>query len=369
VNSRLSPLGVTFPFFVAPMVGLSHVGLRELVRYYTPTRLRPLLFTEMLSTRRLPSESMQTTAQARVAPGDRGLVIPQILGNDERYIAPSLAKLQELDPWGIDINMGCPVTHTLKHNWGFRLVGQPEYAAGVVAVTKKHSKVPVSVKLRGDTGVLALADLEQQSHGSLFPESAADLLAGFVRRLADAGADWVTIHPRPGRVKHRGAADWALVAAVRHRVGIPVVANGDIQTAQDALHVVSELGCDGAMFARAICARPWLLWQTARALGVVDHPELVKHRSEPPTIGVDEGQEYMHAVQRLISVLVSFGFEDSDVVDRVRFFCATGSRWYQFGHDFWRVTTKAKSVAALRDAVDDYARRCVNPSISRVNFL
>lgn len=369
MTSRFQSLGVEFPFFVAPMVGLSHVGLRSLVRHYTPASLRPLLFTEMLSTRRLPSENMLTTEQVRIVAGDRGAVIPQILGNEERYIAPSLAKLAMLEPWGVDINMGCPVTHTLKHNWGFRLVGQADYAAAVVAMTKKHARVPVSVKLRGDLEALVQSSRDPGVQvGPVYDEQGAELLARFVQGLADAGADWVTVHPRPGKSKHRGAANWQLVAKLRRLVKLPVVANGDIQTASDALQVVGELGCDGAMFARVVCARPWILWQVAHALGILDQPPGVLHRTAPPTFGEEEGQEYIVAVLLLIDNLVEQGFAESDVCERIQFFCATGSRWYQFGHDFWKTTTKAKTVAGLRAAVVDYGERYANPSRARVTL-
>jgi tRNA-dihydrouridine synthase len=317
----------------------------------------------MLSTRRLPSENLKTSEEIRISPADRNSFVPQILGNEEEFIAPSMRKLAELEPWGVDINMGCPVTHTLRHNWGFRLVGQPDYAAQVVAMTKRHANCPVSVKLRGDAAAFSVGG------ESLDEEQSSIVLTDFVRRLVDAGADWITIHPRPGRLKHRGPANWALVAAIRNNLQIPVVANGDIQTAEDALAVTNGLGCDGAMFARAVCARPWVLWQTARALGCDGQPAQITHRTLPPVIGDDEGHEYIHAVLKLIEILSSYTSNERYICDRVQFFCATGSKWYQFGHDFWRVTTKAQGVDDLRQRVAAYGERYVNPSYARVSFI
>lgn len=87
--TRMSALGIDFPFLVAPMVGLSNVAFRQLIRSYTPRGLNVLTFTEMLSTRRLPDEKLSTTNELKTAEDER-FFIPQLLGNQEEYIAPSV---------------------------------------------------------------------------------------------------------------------------------------------------------------------------------------------------------------------------------------------------------------------------------------
>ena len=86
---------VNFPIIFAPMAGLSHVAFRQLVRTYLPANAETLLFTEMLSTRLLPSEEVGETPQTKIAEGEEDLV-PQLLGNDESWIAPSIRKLMRL---------------------------------------------------------------------------------------------------------------------------------------------------------------------------------------------------------------------------------------------------------------------------------
>ena len=98
------------------MVGLTHVAFRQLIRSYVPSGLEVLLFTEMLSSRRLPSERLDDVESLKCAPNETNL-IPQLLGNEEKFIEPSIKRLMAKSPWGIDINMGCPTSHTLKHNW------------------------------------------------------------------------------------------------------------------------------------------------------------------------------------------------------------------------------------------------------------
>jgi len=350
-RTRLSILGLEFPFMVAPMVGLSNVAFRELVRSYTPVGLNPLRFTEMLSTRRIPDEKLETTNELKTAP-EEAFFVPQLLGNEEQYIAPSVKKLAQTNPWGFDINMGCPVSHTLKHNWGVRLMGDPGYAAQVVEWTKRSSDKPVSVKLRGSAG-----ESEQ-----------LDYLLQFTAALESAGADWLTIHPRPRAQQHKGVANWDLVREVARVRKIPVVANGDIQTAHDALRMLTEFSADGAMIARAATARPWIMWQIAELTGSTVAPFGREHEKCPWT-PEEEGREYINACLKLLVLMQQFFPKEEYVLEKFRFFAATGSRWYQFGHSFWKMCTKAKSCAELRDSIEDFGRRFENPSYQRVKFL
>ncbi|UXR65007.1 tRNA-dihydrouridine synthase family protein [Bdellovibrio bacteriovorus] len=138
---------VNFPLCLAPMVGLTHVALREVMREYLPSDAYTIWPTEMLNSRRVPGENLETTPETMRSPDENGLV-PQILGNEEGPIAESVKRLIEWGAEAIDINMGCPVQKALKHNYGVALMGDPTYAAEVVRMTVKNSTVPVSVKLR-----------------------------------------------------------------------------------------------------------------------------------------------------------------------------------------------------------------------------
>src|SRR4029077_12734587 len=102
--------------------------------------------TEMLSSRRLPSERVGSTPQTLCAEGEIDLV-PQLLANEERFIRESLRKLAAIAPAGIDINMGCPVKQALSHNWGVALMGDIGYASGVVAAARRCTDLPLSVKM------------------------------------------------------------------------------------------------------------------------------------------------------------------------------------------------------------------------------
>jgi tRNA-dihydrouridine synthase B len=334
--NRLEKLGVHFPYFVAPMVGISHVAFRELVRFYTPPSLQPLLFTEMISSRRLPQEHVGEVDSLRTSPGEDNL-IPQLLCNEESFIEQSMHKLRMLYPWGIDINMGCPATQTLKHNWGVQLMHDKSKAADVVRFAKKYCDLPISVKLRA-------------ALGREFDEA---YLLEFTEALEDAGADWLTIHCRTQSQGHRGYAHWTEVEKVAQARKIPIVANGDIHTWQDALSVRANHGVDGVMIARAATARPWILWQIAHGLGLPDKPANAT-RDLPPLTPEDEAQEYFASILRLSCLLEEYYGNSAETLRKIHLHLTISSRWLFFGHDFLVRAKRCPTLSDLRDFVNTY---------------
>ena len=350
-SSRLERHGITFPFMIAPMVGLSHVAFRELIQAYTPAGLMPLRFTEMLSTRRVPNERLDSVYELRTAQDEAGFV-PQLLGNEERFIRPSVERLSQLHPWGFDINMGCPVSHTLRHNWGVRLMGDPGYAAEVVRITRSCTKLPLSVKLRGGAG----------------DRTDTDYLLQLTQQLEDAGADWLTIHPRARSQGHKGTANWEAAQVVAQARKIPVVVNGDIQTADDAIAALAHWKFDGAMIARAATARPWILWQIAAKLGI-DACPIGRTMEELPTTLAMESREHFRALLLFGDLLRKYCPSEEGRLKRMRFFVLNGSKWFMFGHAFWKATTKGKTLYEVCEIIEDYSGRYAHEMHERIEFL
>ena len=328
---KSSNIHINFPFFLAPMVGLSHVALRETLRHYTPEGAQSLVFTEMLSSRRLSAERVGDRPETKYAPEEKNLV-PQLLANEERFIEIALGKLETMQPAAVDINMGCPVNKALKHNWGVALMGDPKYAEEVVRATVRHSQRPVSVKLR--TGL----------------EDDPEYLIDFSRMLEAAGASWLTIHPRIASQQRRGFARWDYLGRVRDAVKIPVIGNGDVQTAEDALNLLRRTGCDGVMIGRAAVARPWILWQIGEKTGFAPPPGF---EGESPADAYREGKEYPRAFRKFRDVSKTF-FAPEDAKRRSRFFVHWGGRWLAFGHEFWRRVNAAPDLEAMEKISDEF---------------
>jgi tRNA-dihydrouridine synthase B len=337
-SSRLAQLTfgngtrVNFPIVFAPMAGLSHVAFRQVVRSYLPAGASALLFTEMLSTRLLPLEDVGQTPQTLVAPGEEDL-IPQLLGNTEELIAQSIEKLKAIRPAGIDINMGCPVSKVLKHNWGVALMGDIAYAEKVVRETRRHTTLPLSVKMR--TGLT----------------DDPGYLVDFAQMLQDAGADWITLHPRIQAQHRKGSANWSYIARVREAVRIPVVGNGDVQESDDVLRMRAATGCDGVMVARASTARPWIFWQVGESLGL-PAPE-GREGEQAPRTPAEEGREYGRALNYFCDELQE-RFLPEQQLPRLRLFLAWGHKWLFFGHYLSTRVNRCADLPAARKLIDTF---------------
>ena len=320
---------VNFPILFAPMAGLSHVAFRQLVRSYLPRGANSLLFTEMLSTRLLPLEQVGHTPQTRISSEEADLV-PQLLGNDPELIERSVERLKTIRPAGIDINMGCPVSKVLKHNWGVGLMGDIRYAERVVRSTRRATDLPLSVKMR--TGLT----------------DDPFYLVEFVQMLEEAGVDWVTLHPRLQTQHRRGQANWEYIGRVREAVRIPVVGNGDVQEAGDILRMQLETGCDGVMVARAATARPWIFWQAGEDLGWP--PPEGRQAERAPRTSAEEGLEYRRALDYFCDRL-EFHFSTAEQMPRLKLFLAWGNKWVFFGHHLWKQVNRCADLPSARAAI------------------
>lgn len=319
-----------FPLTLAPMVGLSHLALRRLIRRYTPENALTLWPTEMLNSRRLPMQLLGETPETLRDPDESGLN-PQILGNEEQFITPSLKKLEDWGASAVDINMGCPVRRALKHNYGVALMGDPSYAQEIVRMTVRNTRLPVSVKLRSG-------------------QSRADEnnLLKFVEGLQQSGASWICLHPRFGEDKRRGRADWPQIKMLRQNLDLPIIGNGDVQTAEDALAMLDLTGCDKVMIGRALTARPWLFWQVGERLGFPAPKDFPNQKA--PQGPEEEAYAYGEAVLFFIQTCREL-FEENQAIRKVRFYLSTSHVWLNFGHSLLSKSMKAKTLDDIESAV------------------
>jgi len=329
------------------MVGLTHVALRRLIGDYMPLNATTHWPTEMLNSRRVPNENLKTTLETLRRPEENNLV-PQILGNEAVAIEKSVLRLvNEWGAAGIDINMGCPVQKALKHNYGVALMGDVDYAARVVEITKKYSDVPVSVKLR-----------------AVGSEKSIPELIKFVQKLVDAGADWITLHPRTAAQKRKGNSDWSQITELKKyfkkNVQLPIIGNGDIQTFHDVTQMLTETKADKVMAGRALAARPWMMWQLGEILDF-EAPVGFEHKKAPQTPEA-EGAEYGKCLLKFIdyceeSFMQEAGATEALTLRKIQFFIRTTQVWLEFGHTLMAKCSRAQNLSDLRNIVVDFFKQ------------
>lgn len=321
---------VLFPLAMAPMVALSHVVLRECVRDYLPENINCLWPTEMLSSRRLPNEKIGQVAELQFSPRDhQSFLVPQILGNEEKFIAPSLKKIEEFGARGVDINMGCPVKKILKHNHGVALMGDADYAARVVEITAKNTSLPVSVKLR--TGV----DRYQEEE-----------FISFLKKIESAGAQWVTIHPRLGIEKRRGRAKWELLDHIQKQIRIPIYGNGDIQCLNDVKERLGQTNVPVLVVGRAMTARPWLFRQYLESID----SSLEKIAPQSPE---EEAQEYARFLLKSLDYYEQY-FDETKALKLFKFMTRHGSVWLEFGNYLQGTLTSCQNFEQIRKSIHHF---------------
>jgi nifR3 family TIM-barrel protein len=238
----------------SPLAGVSDRIFRGLVRRWAPDAL---LFTEMVNATSLElGFGLQKVEELGDEAGPIGV---QLFDHRPAAMAEAAKRAEAAGAFLIDINMGCPVKKIASKGGGSGLIRDPELAARIVDTVAAAVGIPVTVKTRlGWCGA---------------PEASA---IDWCRRLEAAGAQLLTLHGRTREQGFKGSADWAAIAAVKQALTIPVIANGDIHTPEDALHCLAITGADGVMVGRGTMGAPWLVGQLDAALA--GHPI-------PPTPG------------------------------------------------------------------------------------
>lgn len=219
---------------LAPMAGITDYVLRSLVRKYSKNAL---LTTEMIS-----SEFLAQVKGGDITKRDpdHSPISYQISGHKPHLMR---AAAEYLTPFAdmIDINMGCPVNKVVKGQDGCSLMRNPSLAADLVKAVKDGTDKPVSVKFRLGYTLDELNFVE------------------FGEQMQEAGAEFITIHGRTRSQMYSGVADWKSIRKLKENVDIPVFANGDILTVDDAIRCIEESGADGVAVGRASMGDPTLI--------------------------------------------------------------------------------------------------------------
>ena len=221
---------------LAPMAGVSVQAFRRQGRRFGAG----LVCSEMVSCAGLEHRNERTLGYLRVGGDEHPLAI-QIFGSEPEAMAEAARMVEAAGADLVDINFGCPVRKVTKTGAGATLLDDPARACAIVEAVAGAVDVPVSVKMR--------RGLEDGSRACL----------DVGRRLVEAGAATLTLHPRSARQMYTGRADHALTAELVSLVDVPVVASGDITSRARAQTVLATTGAAAVMVGRGAQGNPWTL--------------------------------------------------------------------------------------------------------------
>ena len=275
---RIGPHVVTPPVVLAPMAGITNHPFRRLCREYGGG----LYVSEMITTRALVERDPETMRLIEFGPEETPRSL-QLYGVDPDVVREAVTMIVAEDRADhIDLNFGCPVPKVTRRGGGAALPWKRDLLRAVLrAAVRAAGAVPVTMKMR--TGI-------DEQHLTY-------LDAG--RIAQDEGVAAVALHGRTAAQAYSGHADWSAVARLKSVVtAVPVLGNGDVWEAGDALQMMAETGCDGVVVGRGCLGRPWLFRSLDRAFaGLPDDPQ--------PTLG-----EVAQVMRRHAGLMVEWLGED-----------------------------------------------------------
>ncbi|NUO38666.1 MAG: tRNA dihydrouridine synthase DusB [Gemmatimonadaceae bacterium] len=233
------PLAVDVPLYLAPMAGVSESPFRQLCHEHGAD----VVVTEFLSAEGIRRENEATIHKLSFGASERPIGV-QIFGADPEAMGEAARFVSDVfQPEYIDINFGCPVKKVVRRNGGSGCLRDLDLVQRVIRAVAAATPLPVTCKIR-----------------SGWSEEMRDPVT-IARRCQDAGARVIALHPRTRTQMYSGSARWEEIAAVVEAVEVPVIGNGDIKVAEDAIRMHEQTRCAGIMIARGSYGQPWIFNQ------------------------------------------------------------------------------------------------------------
>jgi len=315
---RLGEYAVTPPVVLAPMAGITNVAFRQLCR----EQGAGIYVCEMITTVALAHRNPKTEHMIEFGPGEHPRSM-QLYGVDPDITAKAVRRVVDENLADhIDLNFGCSVKKITSKGGGSAIPWKRRLFGAIVKAAVEAAKpagIPVTVKMRKGIDDDHLTYIE----------------AGLTAQ--EVGAKWVALHARTAAQRYSGQADWEAIAALKQALDVPVLGNGDIWEADDALRMVAETGCDGVVVGRGCLGRPWLFADLAAAFA--GRPERVM-----PSLG--EVAQVMH---RHAELLVSWWGAEREAVTDFRKHVAWYLKGFPVGPELRRAMAMSSSLMELDD--------------------
>lgn len=318
---KIKNISISPPLMLAPMAGLTHSGLRRLISEFGGYGA---LFTEMLCGTALLNENLNDSTFTRKRPQE-GTVFYQLKLNGYEPLERIFERLRTIEPSGVDINLGCPAPLVRSVKAGGALFDDAPRLRRVIDTCRSLWDGALTVKCR----LGSPSDDWQEK------------LVYRLRLFEECGVDAVTVHPRFLNEKLKRKARWNLFPFISSHTKLPVIANGDICSAENAEKLMNGNQCSAVMIGRMAAVKPWIFSEIC---------------GEPVSV------DYLETWRKACSFILE-DFTPNRAIGRIKEFGAYYSRNFFFGHQLYAAVQSSPDIETLLKRADDFFSK--NPKLTR----
>lgn len=248
---RIGTLELANNTVMAPLAGITNLPFRLMAKEAGCG----LVCSEMISAHGLIRNSNKTKQIMDSTLEEKPLSI-QLFGSDPDITAAAAEIITSAEADIVDINFGCSVRKIVKTGSGVALMREPSKAQKLLKAVRKATQLPLTIKIRSGW------------------DATGEQAVNIARIAEDCGVDGITVHPRTASQGFAGRAAWPIIGTVKTQVSIPVIGNGDIFDAKDAIEMMATTGCDGVMIGRGAIGYPWIFSQVLALMRGENAPEI-----------------------------------------------------------------------------------------------